>query len=270
MQIRELKKGCQIRVELSAYRQNSNAVMVFSDYQFQMSSNTKKHGHYCKICGECKANEKFTGQGYASHICKACARLPADKRAELETLNRIRNLPLYLTDDQRKWLKNRTKDDRPTVRELAQEEYHVRFRCDVKMELDEDELAALEVEMQEEIDFQRHLTPEIFAGINPTVKLLDFEIFKAANTGDDTAIEKVLEYHHDELWGYMPPEPDEIDIQVQADLLRAFRQAVRMYKIHSDDTYYCYNEILDMAHRILEAEDAAEMAFFMDESLFLS
>ena len=23
----------------------------------------KKHGHYCKICGEYKANEKFTGKG---------------------------------------------------------------------------------------------------------------------------------------------------------------------------------------------------------------
>ena len=26
----------------------------------------KKHGHYCKICGEYKANEKFSGNSYRS------------------------------------------------------------------------------------------------------------------------------------------------------------------------------------------------------------
>ena len=238
---------------------------------FSTSDNImKKQGHYCKICGKYKANEKFSGKGHANHICKDCASLPADKKAEQETLNRIRNLPFRLSDEQKNWLKNRTKDDRPAVRMLAQEEYDLRFRYDFNMDSDEEELAMLDAEMQEEIDFQRHLTPEIFATINPNGKLLDFEIFKAANAGDAAAIEKVLEYHHNELWGYMLPEPDEIDMQVQADLLRAFRQAIGMYKIHPDDTYYCYDEILDMAHRILDAEDAAEMAFLMDDPLFLS
>ncbi len=50
----------------------------------------KKHGHYCKICGEYKANEKFSGKGHAAHICKSCASLPAEKQAELMTLNRCR------------------------------------------------------------------------------------------------------------------------------------------------------------------------------------
>lgn len=54
----------------------------------------KKHGHYCKVCGEYKANEKFSGKGHASHICKSCASLPAEKQAELMTLNRLLNLPL--------------------------------------------------------------------------------------------------------------------------------------------------------------------------------
>ena len=39
----------------------------------------KKQGHYCKICGEYKANEKFSGKGHANHICKTCASLPAEK-----------------------------------------------------------------------------------------------------------------------------------------------------------------------------------------------
>ena len=28
----------------------------------------KKRGHYCKVCGEYKANEKFSGKGHAAHI----------------------------------------------------------------------------------------------------------------------------------------------------------------------------------------------------------
>ena len=31
----------------------------------------KKHkGHYCKICGEYKSNESFSGKGHTQHICK--------------------------------------------------------------------------------------------------------------------------------------------------------------------------------------------------------
>lgn len=212
----------------------------------------KRRGHYCKICGEYKANEKFSGRGHANHICKPCASLPADKKAEFETLNRIRNLPFRLTDEQKKWLKNRTKDKRPAVKALAQVEYDMRFNYD--MDMDEEDFAELDALIQEEIEFQRHLTPELFARINPNCRLMDFEIFKKANAGDPTAIEKVMEYHHDELWGYMAPEPDDIDKLVQEDLLRAFRQAIRMYQIHPDDSYYCYDEILDIAHRILNAE----------------
>ena len=32
----------------------------------------RKQGHYCRICGEYKANEKFSGKGHAQHICKSC------------------------------------------------------------------------------------------------------------------------------------------------------------------------------------------------------
>ncbi|MBP6491342.1 MAG: hypothetical protein KA282_00080 [Clostridia bacterium] len=34
----------------------------------------KPHGHYCRICGQRKANEKFSGRGHAVHICMACAK----------------------------------------------------------------------------------------------------------------------------------------------------------------------------------------------------
>jgi DNA replicative helicase MCM subunit Mcm2 (Cdc46/Mcm family) len=31
-------------------------------------------GHYCRICGRERANERFSGKGHAAHVCKDCAR----------------------------------------------------------------------------------------------------------------------------------------------------------------------------------------------------
>ena len=63
----------------------------------------KKHrGHYCKICHEYKANEKFSGKGHANHICKACSKLSVKQRKELQQADIITeadfNLPI--SDDE--------------------------------------------------------------------------------------------------------------------------------------------------------------------------
>ena len=87
----------------------------------------KKHGHYCKICGQYKANEKFSGKGHAAHICKSCAALSAEERAEKEALTRLENLPVYLSKEQLSWLKNKMTDRRPDVRDLAIQQFSVRF-----------------------------------------------------------------------------------------------------------------------------------------------
>lgn len=55
----------------------------------QSKGNNKPHGHYCRVCGEHKANEKFSGKGHAAHICKACHGLPVERRNELEKINKI-------------------------------------------------------------------------------------------------------------------------------------------------------------------------------------
>ena len=44
----------------------------------------KKHqGHYCKVCGEYKSNESFTGKGHKNHICKKCAKLSKEDREKI-------------------------------------------------------------------------------------------------------------------------------------------------------------------------------------------
>lgn len=86
----------------------------------------KAHGRYCKVCGKRKANEKFSGKGHDTHICKACAALPPEQQAEMETITRLNNLPPRLSEAQWKWLRNRAKDVSPAVREIAQSEIDLR------------------------------------------------------------------------------------------------------------------------------------------------
>lgn len=88
----------------------------------------RPHGHYCKVCGEHKANEKFSGKGHAAYICKACSRLSAEEKAERMTLNRLDNmLGGNVSREQKKWLKNRLHDDRPEVAETARMVYNACF-----------------------------------------------------------------------------------------------------------------------------------------------
>lgn len=87
----------------------------------------KRQGYYCKVCDEYKAHEKSSGKGHAAHICKVCAQLPPEEQAERMTFNRLCNLPWQLSSAQKSWLRNRLKDKRPEVRELAREQYEARF-----------------------------------------------------------------------------------------------------------------------------------------------
>jgi hypothetical protein len=49
----------------------------------------QQQGHYCIICSEYKANEKFSGKGHAKHVCRQCDSLPQEKKNELQYINRI-------------------------------------------------------------------------------------------------------------------------------------------------------------------------------------
>ena len=84
-------------------------------------------GHCCKICGQYKANEKFSGKGHATHICKTCSKLSAAEKAEAQTITRLSNLHGRLNDGEKKWLENRVRDRRPEVAALAREVYNMYF-----------------------------------------------------------------------------------------------------------------------------------------------
>jgi len=46
-------------------------------------------GHSCRICGKSRPNERFSGRGHKTHVCKACARLPKERRDAIEQTEAI-------------------------------------------------------------------------------------------------------------------------------------------------------------------------------------
>lgn len=115
------------RIGQHPWHSGNAAIGRISPQQERTEASMKKHGHYCKICGEYKANEKFSGKGHAAHICKACSTLPPEKKAEMLAINRLLNLPWQLSKEQKDWLRRRTHDRRTEVKALAQQQYEVRF-----------------------------------------------------------------------------------------------------------------------------------------------
>jgi hypothetical protein len=49
-------------------------------------------GHWCRICGRTRANEKFSGRGHRDHVCKDCQRMPREKRDRIEHLDDLWDL----------------------------------------------------------------------------------------------------------------------------------------------------------------------------------
>ena len=80
----------------------------------------KRHGHYCKVCGEYRANEKFSGRGRGSHICKRCMSMPLEERNANEKLQKINRMESRkLSASELNWLRRKTKDSDEAVREAA-------------------------------------------------------------------------------------------------------------------------------------------------------
>ena len=50
-------------------------------------------GHWCRICGRTRPNEKFSGKGHKNHICKECSRKP---KAEIDESDQTEEIFNYL------------------------------------------------------------------------------------------------------------------------------------------------------------------------------
>jgi ribosome-binding protein aMBF1 (putative translation factor) len=81
----------------------------------------KRRGHYCRICGSLKPNEAFSGKGHRVHVCKKCARLPKEKREEIERTDEIFNYlrQSHISDKNVSRLRKLAKSPNEQVAELA-------------------------------------------------------------------------------------------------------------------------------------------------------
>jgi hypothetical protein len=46
-------------------------------------------GHYCRICGQERPNEQFSGKGHRIHLCKLCNAKPKSERQVIEDTDAI-------------------------------------------------------------------------------------------------------------------------------------------------------------------------------------
>lgn len=79
-------------------------------------------GHYCKICGTSKANEKFSGKGHKRHICKVCSKLPKDTLAEIKQMSELVGFleQSHISKKNLKRLRELAEDENKGIAEKAQ------------------------------------------------------------------------------------------------------------------------------------------------------
>lgn len=87
-----------------------------------MQKNHLNMGHYCRICGRVRPNEKFSGKGHRIHVCKECSRMPKEEREiieqEIEIFNYLKQSHISKKNIAR--LKILTSTNNSRIAELAQ------------------------------------------------------------------------------------------------------------------------------------------------------
>jgi len=186
----------------------------------------KNRGHYCKICGEHKANEKFSGRGHATHICKACASKSPAQKSEDMTINRLHGMAFrYLNESEMKWLKNRRNDSRPEVQELARQVFDEKFPRQARNEIK----AQLHIE---NMVFRVH--GEVFDNYGDEYRV-NAE-FAADTTG------KIVKKQLDDNDGVISEES--VDIGAKA-IRKFFNVAVHNYDVSFWEADFCQGDIYD-------------------------
>ena len=143
-------------------------------------SKKKQSGYYCKVCGERKANEKFSGKGHTAHICKACAALPVPERNAQQAIRKIEGMAMrHISDTEVIWLRNHLNDPRPEVQRAAREVHHTKFQCyergQIKKGLTVFSLEFyLRGEVWDEYGDERSVHVRIFADQDGVFRLLDY------------------------------------------------------------------------------------------------
>lgn len=136
----------------------------------------KQQGHYCRICGEYKANEKFSGKGHTQHICKTCMSTMRSGKSPEDILSE----PIPTARETTRF-KNLDKDEKSVLKELVTDavtEYwqeHRQIPCSESLsELKKHIIATYDDEcgtlLKDEVEFKNYLLSNMIATINRLLK----------------------------------------------------------------------------------------------------
>ncbi len=75
----------------SDYSKGVIELAFWDDIWNEMINNKEKiiMGHYCRICGAIRPNEKFSGKGHKIHVCRKCELKPKEERENIEQEDEI-------------------------------------------------------------------------------------------------------------------------------------------------------------------------------------
>jgi hypothetical protein len=78
-------------------------------------------GYYCRICGRTRPNEKFSGRGHQTHVCKECAQIPKEERLSMEQEDEIFGFmrQSHISEKNVCWLKTLASSENQRIAELA-------------------------------------------------------------------------------------------------------------------------------------------------------
>ena len=78
-------------------------------------------GHYCRICGRIRPNERFSGRGHATHICKECQRKPREERDRIDLEYELERYlhQSHISDKNISRLASLAQHANPEIREMA-------------------------------------------------------------------------------------------------------------------------------------------------------
>jgi hypothetical protein len=79
-------------------------------------------GHYCRICGHERPNERFSGKGHKIHVCKRCLAKPKSERRAIEHQDDIFDFlkQSHISEKNVIRLRQMAKSDNPQVASLAE------------------------------------------------------------------------------------------------------------------------------------------------------
>ena len=145
----------------------------------------KKGGHFCWCCGSTRPNERFSGRNHGRHLCRDCARLPAEElayRQGARDIERLLHDGLYVPRRRRAPFNRFLEHPNARVRDLARRilAEQQRYAEEMRQMRDEEEEA-----LGEWLERRLHEPEEPGAGTSEDAGTTPSNRDRAQDTGDD-------------------------------------------------------------------------------------